>query len=122
MAGEWTYTWFIVHAPQTHQQRMLKYPILFVALIAAAVAGSSHAAPRWDRYTTLGSEPVISGVYPDNRGGMPPQVQSNPQQFGNAPLDTRQPPGRGMSIEERRNLRRQINEAGQDIYIQRQRR
>jgi len=54
----------------------------------------------------------------------PPQSHQNPPfppgpgaQFSGHPFDGRNP-GQRMSVEDRQKLRRQINEAGQDIYAQ----
>jgi hypothetical protein len=76
-----------------------------------------HAAPHWDRYSLQAAGRNIPTAYPDNRAAMPP-ANSGAQYSGADQENARRQAAR-MSPEERRNLRRQINEAGQDIYTPR---
>jgi hypothetical protein len=90
--------------------------VAFLALVTILGAGASHAASQqWGRYGQPGAEhrspPGPGPARPDNRGGMPP----GGTQYGTAEQEQARRAAR-MSPEQRRDLRRQINEAGQDIY------
>lgn len=90
---------------------------LSLALIIAALATASWAAPQWDRYSMRAGERNIPNTLQDSRGGMPPSQPVG--QYSGAEQDNARRQAARMSPEERANLRRQINEAGHDIYVPR---
>ncbi|WP_241672989.1 hypothetical protein [Lacisediminimonas profundi] len=98
---------------------------LFQIIILLAVFGSllgaglvAAAPANWDRYAQRGGERLVPGASPDNRGGAGGGSRNPAAQYSEPQDNARRQAGR-LSPEERRNLRRQINEAGQDIYIPR---
>lgn len=93
-------------------------PVL-VLLAALAGAGLAHAAPQWDRSGPHGAERAernLPGGLPGSGGSSGGQ---SPQQASGQDQDAARRQANRMTPEDRRNLRRQINEAGQDIYIPR---
>jgi hypothetical protein len=97
---------------------MAKSLYLSIALAFAAMASLSWAAPHWDRYSLRTAERDIPNTYPDNRASMPPLAPAG-QYSGVDQENARRQASSRLSPEEKRNLRRQINEAGHDIYIPR---
>jgi hypothetical protein len=92
-------------------------PLFLILALSFALASVGYAAPNWDRYSLRAAEKNIPNTFPVNRGGMPP---SNPgAQYSGVEQDNARRQASRLSPEERRTLRRQINEAGQDIYIPR---
>lgn len=87
-------------------------PTRLISMLLLLMCSSlAYTAPQWDRYGQPGLQRSIPGAIPDPRYTPPPPP---PPQFDPA-QDARRQINR-MSPEERRNLRKQINEAGQDIY------
>jgi hypothetical protein len=96
---------------------MAKPLTISLALSIAALATASWAGPQWDRISMRAGGGNIPNGLQDSRGSM---SQAQPAaQYSGAEQDNARRQANRMSPEERANLRRQINEAGHDIYIPR---
>ena len=96
---------------------MAKPLTLILTLACVTFASASFAAPNWDRYSLQSAGRNVPNSIPDNRGGMPPS--NSGAQYSGVDQDNARRQAARMSPEERRNLRKQINEVGQDIYVPR---
>lgn len=97
---------------------MAKRFLHVLALITSTclAVGASHGAPG-ERDAGRGAERLAPGISQDIRNGGSNR-QNQAFQSHDTQENARRPASR-MSAEDRRNLRRQINEAGQDIYVPR---
>lgn len=94
---------------------MKKGPSIFFVTLAALLAALPTAAQQGGPGSGSMGGPPMRGRFGDEGAPLPPQRPDMPlRDF----LRGHQPPPemQGMSREERRQLRRDIHEAGQDIY------
>ena len=99
-------------------KRFLHVVALLVSTLLAV--GASNAAPaerERERDARRSAERLAPGIAQDARNGGSNR-QNQAFQSRDAQENASRPANR-MSPEDRRNLRRQINEAGQDIYVPR---
>ena len=107
-----------------HLHASSRFPIgktavsVVVAWTLAAPVLTTAAPPNWDRYSSRSAaERLVPGAVP-NQPGAPnfaPQAPNSLRQYNDAQENARRDVGR-MTPEQRQHLRRQINEAGRDIY------
>lgn len=94
--------------------------VAVLALLAAlSGAGASQAVgAEQGRESRRNTERLAPGVAPGNPNAAGGNRQNQLPQYSDAQENARRQANR-MSPEDRRNLRRQINEAGQDMYAPR---